>query len=29
MKVPQPDVPKTSRTGKSNQHNLCRFTLLA
>jgi hypothetical protein len=29
MNVPQPAVLKTSTTGKSNQYNLCRITLLA
>jgi hypothetical protein len=29
MNVPQPAVLKTSTTGRSNQHNLCRITLLA
>jgi hypothetical protein len=29
MNVPQPAVLKTSTTGRSNQHNLCRITQLA
>jgi hypothetical protein len=29
MNVPQPAVLKSSSTGRSNQHNLCRITLFA